>query len=78
MTATAVAPDGRPLLEAKGHLISHNFSLHDGSGAEVAKVHEAWASVRDTYNLDVSAKVDPLAPLIFAILIDREKEAGRN
>ncbi|HTW39246.1 MAG TPA: zinc-ribbon domain-containing protein [Thermoplasmata archaeon] len=78
MTATAVYPDGRPLLEAKGHLISHNFALHDASGAEVAKVHEAWASVRDTYNLDVSAKVDPLAPLIFAILIDREKEAGRN
>jgi uncharacterized protein YxjI len=78
MTATAVYPDGRPLLEAKGHLISHNFALHDASGAEVAKVHEAWASVRDTYNLDVSARVDPLAPLIFAILIDREKEAGKN
>jgi uncharacterized protein YxjI len=78
MTASAVYPDGRPLLEAKGHLISHNFALHDGAGAEVAKVHEAWASVRDTYNLDVGARVDPLAPLVFAILIDREKEAGRN
>ena len=74
MTATAAYPDGRPALEAKGHLISHNFSLHDPTGAEVAKIHEAWASVRDTYNLDVAPRSDPLAPLIFAILIDREKE----
>jgi uncharacterized protein YxjI len=78
MTASAVGADGRPLLEAKGHLISHNFSLHDPAGAEVAKVHEAWASVRDTYNLDVSAKVDPMAPLLFAILIDREKEGEQR
>jgi hypothetical protein len=75
MTATAAYPDGRPALEAKGHLISHNFSLHDPSGAEVAKIHEAWASVRDTYNLDVAPRSDPLAPLILAIMIDREKEA---
>jgi uncharacterized protein YxjI len=78
MTAAAVGPNGQPLLEAKGHLISHNFSLHDPGGAEVAKVHEAWASMRDTYNLDVGAKVDPLAPLLFAILIDREKEGQQR
>ena len=75
LTATAAYPDGRPMFETRGNLIRHNFSIHDPSGAEVAKIHEAWASVRDTYNLDLVGNVDPLCPLIFAILIDREKES---
>jgi len=72
--ATAAFPDGRPMLQAKGNLIHHNFSMTDPAGAEMAKIHEAFASVRDTYSLDVLGNVDPLCPLIFAILIDREKE----
>jgi uncharacterized protein YxjI len=73
LTATAAYPDGRPMLQTKGNLIRHNFSILDGSGIEVAKIHEAMVSVRDTYNLDLVGAVDPLYPLIFAILIDREK-----
>lgn len=76
LTASATLPDGRAMLEAKGNLLRHNFSIHDSAGTEVAKIHEAWASVRDTYNLDLVGDVDPLFPLIFAVLIDREKEAG--
>lgn len=72
--ATAAFPDGRPMLEAKGNLIHHNFSMTDPAGAEMARIHEAFASVRDTYRLDVLGNVDPLCPLIFAMLIDREKE----
>ncbi|HTS33370.1 MAG TPA: zinc ribbon domain-containing protein [Thermoplasmata archaeon] len=75
LTATAASPDGRPLYQAKGNLIHHNFSITDPGGHELAKIHEAWASVRDTYSLDLVANVDPLGPLIFAILIDREKES---
>ena len=75
-TATAALPDGRPWLEAKGNLLHHNFSIQDSSGAEVAKIHEAWASVRDTYNLDLVGSVDPLYALVFAILIDRGKQEG--
>jgi len=75
-TATAALPDGRRWLEAKGNLQRHNFSIQDPSGTEVAKIHEAWASVRDTYNLDLVGDVDPLYPLIFAILIDRGKQEG--
>jgi hypothetical protein len=73
LTATAAFPDGRPMFQVKGNTIRHNFSIHDPSGVEVAKIHEAWASVRDTYNLDIVGSVDPLFPLVFAILIDREK-----
>ena len=75
LTATAALPDGRPMFQTHGNLIRHNFSILDPSGRELAKIHEAWASVRDTYSLDLVANVDPLGPLIFAILIDREKEA---
>jgi hypothetical protein len=76
LTATAAFPDGRAMLEAQGNLLRHNFAIHDASGAAVAKIHEAWASIRDTYNLDLEGNVDPLCALIFAILIDREKAAG--
>jgi uncharacterized protein YxjI len=74
LAATAGLPDGRPLFQTHGNLIRHNFSITDPSGRELAKIHEAFASLRDTYNLDLVADVDPLGPLIFAILIDREKE----
>jgi uncharacterized protein YxjI len=73
ITATAVSPDGRPMMETKGNLMKHDFKIHDPSGAELAKVHEAWASVRDTYNIDLLGNIDPLYPLAFAILIDYEK-----
>lgn len=76
LTATAAFPDGRPMFQTHGNLIHHNFSIADPSGRELAKIHEAWASVRDTYGLDLVADVDPLGPLIFAIIIDREKESG--
>jgi hypothetical protein len=75
LTATAAAPDGRPMFQTQGNQIRHNFSVHDPTGREVAKIHEAWASVRDTYALDLLGNVDPLCALVFAILIDREKES---
>jgi hypothetical protein len=71
--ANATSSDGRPMLEARGNLMHHNFSVHDATGAEVAKIHEAWASVRDTYNLDLVGSVDPLSAIVFAILIDHYK-----
>jgi len=74
LKATAGLPDGRPLLQTKGNLIHRNFSITDSSSQEVARIHEAFASIRDTYNLDLVRATDPLGPLIFAILIDREKE----
>jgi uncharacterized protein YxjI len=74
MTASAVYTDGRPMFQTQGNLIHHNFGILDPTGRELAKIHEAWASVRDTYSLDLTADVDPVGPIIFAILIDREKE----
>lgn len=74
LTAIATFPDGQPMYGTKGNLMRHSFTVHAPNGAEVAKIHEAFASVHDSYNLDLVAPVDPLSPLVLAILIDREKE----
>jgi uncharacterized protein YxjI len=74
LTATALTPQGQPVFQTQKNLIHHNFEVKDTSGREIAKVHEAFASARDTYRVDLSAPIDPVGPLIFAILIDREKE----
>jgi hypothetical protein len=73
ITASGAGPGGQGLLEARGNLFHHNFSLHDGAGAEVAKIHEAFVSVRDTYHLDLVGRADPVSALVFAILIDHYK-----
>jgi hypothetical protein len=73
ITADATTSGGQPMLEARGNLMHHNFSIHDASGTEVAKIHEAWASMRDTYHLELVANVDPLSAIVFAILIDHYK-----
>jgi uncharacterized protein YxjI len=73
ITATAMYPDGRPMMQTHGNLMRHDFMIKDPNGRDLAKVHEAWASVRDTYNLDLLGDIDPLFPLAFAVLIDYEK-----
>lgn len=73
ITATAVDPGGRPMMRTSGNLIRHNFMIQDSSGRDLAKVHEAWVAVRDTYNIDMVGGIDPLYPLVFTILIDFEK-----
>ncbi|MGA8604977.1 MAG: hypothetical protein WB788_07975 [Thermoplasmata archaeon] len=73
ITATAAGADGRPMLQTSGNLIRHNFMIKDSGGTDLAKVHEAWVAVRDTYNVDMIGSIDPLYPLVFTILIDFEK-----
>jgi uncharacterized protein YxjI len=73
ITATAAGSDGTPMLQTSGNLIRHNFMIKDSSGTDLAKVHEAWVAVRDTYNVDMIGSIDPVYPLVFTILIDFEK-----
>ncbi len=75
LSATAAFPDGRPMFTTQGNLLRHDFTIHDATGASVAKVHEARVSLRDTYNLDLVGGAEPLCALVFAILLDREKRA---
>ncbi len=73
ISASASLPDGRPMLQSEAHFIHHNFAVQNTSGLEVAKIHEAWASMRDTYTLDLVGNVDPLYAMVFAILINHYK-----
>jgi hypothetical protein len=78
LTAHALYPDGRPMFEGRGTMFGHNFSIHAPTGEELAKTHEAWGSVHDTYVLEILGQVDHLSPLVFAILIDSEKELSQR
>lgn len=71
--ASVASPDGRPMLEAHMSLFHHNFSVHDALGVEVARIHEATLTARDTYDIELVGNVDPLTALVFAILIDHYK-----
>lgn len=72
--ANALAPDGRPMMTTSGNLLRHNFMIRDPQGRDLAKVHEQWVAVRDTYNIDiVGGGMEPLLPLLYAIAIDYEK-----
>jgi len=78
LSATATYPDGRAMFSTRGNLMGHDFSLLDPSGGEVARVHRAWASLRNTYNLEVLGELDPLAAIVFAILVERAELASRG
>ena len=73
ITATAAFPDGRPMMQVQGNAIRHNFVIQDPAGGELARVHEDWVSVRDTYGLEIVGAIDPLYPIAFAILLEFEK-----
>jgi len=72
--AVAVDPNGQPMLSTSGNLMRHNFMIRDPQGHDLAKVHEAWVAVRDTYNVDMLGEMNPLYPLVFTIMLDFEKE----
>jgi len=73
ITAEATDATGRPILEARGDVFRLHFSIHDVSGAEVARVHEAAVSLRDTYNLELVGNVDAVHAVVFTILTDHFK-----
>jgi len=74
ITAAGTFPDGRPMMRVEGNLIHHNFLIQDPAGLDLAKVHEDWVSVQDTYGLEIVGTIDPLYPIALTILLDLEKE----
>jgi uncharacterized protein YxjI len=71
--AHALYPDGRPMMSTSGNLIRHNFAIRDPAGRDLAKVHEQWIAIADTYNVDLVADIDPLYPIVYSVAIDYEK-----
>lgn len=74
-TATGSTPDGRPVLRVQASTNHHNFEITDPSGGTVAKVHESWLAVRDTYAIEIVGPIEPLGPIVFGIWLDFAKAA---
>jgi uncharacterized protein YxjI len=74
ITAAGSFPDGRPMMRVEGNLVRHDFLIQDPAGLDLARVHEDWVSIEDTYGLEIVGTVEPLNPIAFVILLDLEKE----
>ena len=44
---------GKEIARIKGNITKHNFTVHSPSGLEIAHVHKKWASVRDSYAIEI-------------------------
>lgn len=75
--ATATFPDGKVMFTSRGSVLRYNFSLLNPGGAEIARVREAKLSLRDSYALDLLGEVEPLAAILFVIILDREEQSRR-
>ena len=61
---------GGGVLEAKGDLFDHEFTVEWENGVPMAEVSKRWFSVRDTYGLTVYPKQDAVLALAIAVCID--------
>ncbi len=62
--------------EVEGAPMSHEFSVHDGSGREVASISKEWFTWGDCYLIDVSC-ADSLLGLSVVLAIDAVIDSSR-
>jgi len=59
-----------------------NFTEHDYQMAvnqvEVARVHKTWVSIRDQFNISITADIDPRVVIGSAIVIEHEEVTERR
>jgi uncharacterized protein YxjI len=68
---------GGGVLNARGDLLDHEFSISWENDAPFAEVSKRWYAVRDTYGLSVEPDQDAVLALAIAVCIDameREEE----
>lgn len=70
-------PDGRPTLPSSESSPGHDFTILDSRCTEVAKVHERWLDLRDSHALELLGDLDPFAPAVLALILDRAEQARR-
>lgn len=63
--------------QVDGEIFSHDFSITDGSGREVASIHKEWFTWGDCYLIDVPY-ADSLMGLAVVLAIDAVIDSGRN
>ena len=61
---------GGGVLEAKGDLFDHEFTIAWENGTPMAEVSKRWFSLRDTYGLSVEPDQDAVLALAIAVCID--------
>ena len=61
---------GGGVLEAKGDLFDHEFTIEWENGVRMAEVSKRWFRVRDTYGLSVEPDQDAVLALAIAVCID--------
>lgn len=59
--------------EIKGDIMQWNYSIHDRSGREAAKIYKKIVHLLDTYIIDVADEADALDALMVVLAIDAEK-----
>ncbi len=61
---------GGGVLEARGNLTDHEFTVEWENGTPMAEVSKRWFSVRDTYGVNVRDGQDAVLALAIAMCID--------
>lgn len=58
-----------PGWEVKGSILEHDYTITDGS-AEIVRLHKAWLSWGDSYELDINDSADVKLVLAVVLAID--------
>ncbi len=74
MKAQWVNPSNQLELSTQGNVIRRKYRMVDLSGTEVAKVRHKIVAIRDTWNLEVYGGQHNLHAVVFATVLDFEKE----
>jgi len=63
-----------PGWEVKGSILDHDYTITDG-GEEIVRLHKAWLSWGDSYELDISDRANETMALAVVLAIDCVLEA---
>ena len=63
-----------PGWEVKGSILDHDYTITD-RGEEIVRLHKAWLSWGDSYELDISDRADETMALAVVLAIDCVLEA---
>ncbi len=64
------------VLEVKGDLLGHEFTIAWESGVAMAEVSKRWFALRDTYGLSVEPDQDAVLALAIAVCVDAIERDG--
>jgi len=71
---------GKEIARIKGNVMAHDFSMYSPSGAELARIHKKWVTIRDSYGIEVLGReVDPYIMVAYSIAMDHAQwKAGEG